>query len=154
MTEPRGSRTNVRPEAQPPPAYDDNDILSVVLLNFEREGSLRRSAVDRELIRSLWHPLTWKLEGKESLLSHDQSGLLILLPGIPEERLFERVAGLRIAFEHWKARQGEKARGIQLSLGYASCGNGEELSRTLEVAAEMLRAGRDDLDLTPAEPGS
>jgi hypothetical protein len=154
MTEPRGTRMDVRPEAQPPLAYDDTDILSIVLLSFEREGSLRRSAVDRELIRSLWHPLTWKLEGKESLLPHDQSGLLILVPGIPEERLSERVAGLRIAFEDWKARQGDKARGIQLSLGYASCGNGEELSRTLEAAAEMLRAGRDDLDLTPAEPGS
>jgi hypothetical protein len=152
MTEPRETHTDLEPRPQPTFANDDSDILSIVLINFEREGSLRSPAADRELIRSLWHPRTWKLEGKESLLPHEQSGLLILLPGITEDRLFDRVARLRVSFEDWKARQGDKARGIQLSLGYANCGNGEELSGTLEVAAEMLSAGRNDLDPTPAEP--
>jgi hypothetical protein len=152
MTEPRGKLTVVPPGSPPTPADDESEVLSIVLINFERAGSLRRPVADKGLIRSLSHPLSWQLIGKESLLPHEQEGLLILLPGIPEERLFDRVGRLRLAFEEWRAHQGDTAQNIQLSLGYASCASGDELSRTLEVAEQMLRAGKDDPDCTAVEP--
>lgn len=136
------------------PAEESEQAFSIILLNFESNGSARRLLTDREMIRSIRGPLAHTLDGKESILFYDNDGLLVLLPGTPEEQLSERAARLREAFEEWKATQGEKAHRLQLNLGYATCESGEELTRTLDIASQMMRADQDENDFNPVEPDS
>ncbi len=155
LTAQRTTSAAIAQESQPKPSAEANEkALSIVLLNFESAGSARRLLADGEVIRNIQSPLSRTLEGKESILHYDSTGLLVLLPGTPEERVSERATRLRAAFEQWKSAQGESARYIQLNLGYATCENGDELASTLEVASQMLHMDQDENDLTPAASDS
>jgi hypothetical protein len=155
LTAQRATSAVIAQESQPQPSAEANEkALSIVLLNFESAGSARRLLADGEVIRSIQSPFSRTLEGKEFILPYESTGLLVLLPGTPEERVFERATRLREAFEQWKSAQGETARYIQLNLGYATCENGEELARSLEVASQMLHMDQGENDLTPAASDS
>ncbi len=140
------------PDTRPKSPAIESEALSIVLVHLERDGSVRRVPAERELIRSLQSLLSQSLEARESLLHYDGTGLLILLPGTPEELLFDRASRLRSVFENWKNTQGEKGKNLRLSLGYATCAYAEDLTRTLEAAAQRLHEGLDDNESTPADP--
>jgi hypothetical protein len=142
------------PEARPKSPAIESEALSMVLVHLECDGSVRRVPAERELTRNLQSLLSRNLEARESLLHYDSTGLLILLPGTPEELLFDRASRLRSAFEDWKNTQGENGKDLRLSLGYATCANAEELTRTLEAAAQRLHGSQDENESIPAEPDS
>ncbi|MBZ5498724.1 MAG: GAF domain-containing protein [Acidobacteriia bacterium] len=155
LTARRNRHVEALHEPRPQPSAEENEgVLSVVLLNFESDGSARRMLADREMIKSIRSSLSSSLEGKESIMSYDDTGLLVLLSGTPEGRVSERAAGLRAAFERWKVVQGEKARSLQMNFGYATCESGEALTRTLEVASQMMHSDPDENGLSPAVPDS
>jgi hypothetical protein len=125
------------------------DALSLVLVTFETDRSLRRMPADIDMIQNLRIPLSRTLEGRESLLPYEDSGFLILLPGTGADRVPARAAQLRAAFAAWRSVEGERARSLQMSLGYATCADGEELTRTLEVAAQMMQIDPEDAEGNP-----
>ena len=138
----------------PAETEETGQAISIVLMNFGRDGSSLRLLTDKEMIRSIRDPLAQTLKANETVLFYDTTGLLVLLPGTTEEQLAGRAASLRDAFEEWRAAQGERARSLHLNLGYAACECGEELTRTLEVAAQMMRAGEEENDaFSPIERG-
>ncbi len=139
-------------EARPKSPATESEAISIVLLNLECDESVRRVPAGIDLIRNLQNSLSQNLEARESLLHYDVTGLLILLPGTPEEMLFDRASRLRSVFEDWKNTQGGKGKDLRLSLGYATCVNAEDLTRTLEAAAQRLRGGQDEEESIPADP--
>jgi hypothetical protein len=118
--------------------------LSVVLLNLEHEAYSRQPLKDRALIDSIRSRLSRTLGDQDSMLLYEGNGLLMLLPGMPEEQMPLRATRVRAAYEEWRAGQGDVGRDVHLSLGYATCENGEDLTRTLEVASMLMRADHDD----------
>jgi len=145
LTEGHGS--NEVEEAAGPPRSDEaenDETLSIVLLNFESSDSVRRLLADRGTLRNIRGPLSRTLGGKESILLYDDTELLVLLPGTMAAALPPRLGQLREAFDAWKAGQGEKARSIRLNLGYSTCESGEDLTRTLEAASVMMRTNQGD----------
>jgi len=155
LTASRGTRSVV-PPASPPrtPGAQTEETLSVVLLSLESDGDPHRSLTDKELIRSVRRLLLRTLEDNGSILPYEESGLLVILPGTPEEQLPARAARLRDTFEEWKARQGEGERHVRLNLGYSTCGSGEDLICTLETASLMMHADQDGIDLNGSPPHS
>ncbi len=132
----------------------ESQCLSIVLLHLDRQEPARRTPAERELILSLRHALSQNLAAKESLLPYNGTKLLVLLPGTPEGLLFDRTARLRAVFEDWKNIQGERGANLRLSLGYATCGNAEDLTRTLEATAQRLDGSQDEDPSLLSEPAS
>jgi hypothetical protein len=136
--------------APTPDAAEDGDTTSIVLLSFEALEPVPGLLTSSELLRSVLYPISRTLRGKEIILRYGEEELLILLPGLSAEQLSARVTGIQQAWEDWKSGQGEAARRIQVNLGYATCEEGEDLTRTLEVAALMMNTHQDESDLNPA----
>jgi uncharacterized protein YigA (DUF484 family) len=155
LTASRGTRCEV-PPASPPQAIgaETEETLSVMLLSLESDSYPQRLVADKELIGRVRSLLSRTLEEKDSILAYEETGLLVMLPGTPEERLPMRAAKLRDAFEEWKAGQGEGERRIRLNLGYSTCESGEDLICTLETASLMMRADEDGIDLNRTAPQS
>jgi GGDEF domain-containing protein len=95
-------------------------------------------AVMRE-IRSV---LSESLKSGETILPHGLQEVLVVLPGVARDALPQRVIRLREAFCRWRESR-EESR-IRLSLGYASCEGGKDLTQTLEVAAHLMHSESDD----------
>ncbi len=150
--DPRHQRTDLAPESQPQGPAGESDNLSLILLHLEYEGSVHRVPPEEETARDLQTLLSQHLDARESLLRYDAAGLLILLPGTPEELLFDRASRLRALFESWKDTQAEKGSDLKLSLGYATCANAEDFTRTLEAAAQRLQGSLDEGATAPAQP--
>jgi hypothetical protein len=144
LTSQRNARAASAEDTSAQPDAPEPNSLSLILLHFESEGSRCRSSADRDLAQSLIRPLTRGLEGKESILPYEPHGLLVLLPGTPKDRLMERASRLRAAFEDWRRDQGANAKSLRMTFGYATCENGEELSRTMEMAGQIMFAGREE----------
>ncbi len=143
LTERHGSNEVEKAAGRPRGDEAENDeTLSIVLLNFESSDSARRLLADRGTLRNIRGPLSRTLGGKESILLYDDTELLVLLPGTMADALPPRLGQLREAFDAWKAEQGEKARSIRLNLGYSTCESGEDMTRTLEAASLMMRTNQ------------
>jgi hypothetical protein len=151
------SGCEVRPASLPPPpdsAAEEERGLSIVVITVETERYGRRVPADSDMVQSIRQPLVLALQGKESLLPHENAGYLVLMPGIGPERLSERAARLRETLEAWRAGQEPRLQSLQINLGYALCEDGDELTRTLEIASQMMNFDQDDADPGPAEPDS
>lgn len=140
------------PDTRPAPRPTENEPLSIVLLHLDCDEASRRIPAESEWIRNLRSALSQNLEVRESLLHYNDTELLILLPGTPEELLFERASKLRCVFEDWKSIQGEKGKDLRLSLGYASCAKAEDLTHILEAAAQRLHVSQDQDESLTSDP--
>jgi hypothetical protein len=130
------------------PAAEDSS-LSVILLNLEnREPESTPS--QRERIRSFQRWLARHLEGSEFTLQSGSTGVLIFLPGASRDKLLERSARLRLAFREWNNSCGEKAGRLDLHVGCATCEDGEELTRALEMAGQIIQCSQEEC--ASAEP--
>jgi hypothetical protein len=115
------------------------DVLSVVLLDFENSERWEdRRPLERDAVRSIRNRLQSVLHGKGHVLFHDDRKLLVLLPGVTAEMLPGAVLHLQEAFQRWKAAQAEKLAGARMYLGYSTCEEDEDLSRTLDVAGLLM----------------
>lgn len=127
--------------------------LSVVLLNIDGDALLSSAAM-RESVRGLRRHLVHQLHEKESLLPSGEVGILVLLPNVDWSRLLERTSQLRMAFEGWRDSLGKKAEGLRLSLGCATCVDGDELTRAIEMAGHIMQCGREDSQVCAGAPAS
>jgi hypothetical protein len=117
----------------------ESDDFAVVIFGVERLDAFGRHVpLDRERVRSLRNALRRSLGLHENVILHGPGELLALLPGTPAAVLPERVRGLRAAFEAWRATSGEALAGARLNVGFAACEEGDDLGRTLEVAALIM----------------
>jgi hypothetical protein len=155
LTAGRGSSAVAPGQSSPRHAAseDDQDVVSVVLINFTTNDYNRRFLGDRETIRSIRTHLSSTLKGKELIQLYDETELLALLPGTTSGQMFMRLQELSAAFESWKGGQGERAKAIRLNLGFSTCESGEDLARTLEVASLMMHADQEENDHRPLVVG-
>lgn len=124
---------------------EETPEFSVVLLSFERFGRPGRSMpLDKNLLRQLRECLIKVLEPRESLLFYGEGDLIAILPGMGADSLTQRVRSLRGAFRSWKATHGEVLPGVSLSLGFACCGEGDDLARALEMALQVMHPETDE----------
>ena len=132
----------------PPPepkSDEEKDVFSIVVLDFEEKDSYGRiTPLGKEMINSVRRSLLRVLQGRESILFHDDDDLLLILPGISMETLPARIAGICAAFQNWKEEQGEKMHGARMNLGYSVSDGEDDLSRTLEVASLIKRTVMDE----------
>ena len=98
-------------------------------------------------MRSIRAALASTLQEGESILLYDESEFLILLPGIAGDQLPGRITAIQEAFEKWKSSRSDRARCPLLNVGYATCDDGEDLTRTLEAASLMMRRPLDSREL-------
>jgi hypothetical protein len=140
-----GNRSALDIPPAEPKAVGENDVYSIVILDFEvRDNYGRITPMDKDAVNSLRRKLLSVLQGKESVLFHDDDDLLVLLPGITNEALPRRIAVIRAAFQQWKEEQGEGMRGARMNLGYSVSEGEDDLSRTLEVASLLRRPVMDE----------
>jgi len=141
----------VRPVATTPFAREDHDVLSIIVLDFEIVSPLgQTSSLTRDTLRQIRDNLQAILEGKESLLVQENDELLVLLPGVSDERLFRRVRQLRDAFQQWKIAQNGELHQARLSIGFSTCEQGQNLVEALDVAALMMHPELDEELSVPA----
>ena len=141
----------VRPVATTPFAREDHDVLSIIVLDFEIVSPLgQTSSLTRDTLRQIRDNLQAILEGKESLLVQENGELLVLLPGVSDERLFRRVRQLRDAFQQWKIAQNGELHQARLSIGFSTCEQGQNLVEALDVAALMMHPELDEELSVPA----
>jgi uncharacterized protein YigA (DUF484 family) len=131
------------------PTSDHPDTLSIILLDFERTDVFGRATpLDKDKIRVIRKWLVRYLGPREAILFNGEHELIIFLPGTTAENLPARVISLREAFENWRAEQAEKPKTVQLSIGFSTCEEGEDLAKALEVATAVMHPELDDgLDL-------
>jgi len=141
----------VRPVATTPFAREDHDVLSIIVLDFEIVSPLGQTrSLTRDTLRQIRDNLQAILEGKESLLVQENGELLVLLPGVSDERLFRRVRQLRDAFQQWKIAQNGELHQARLSIGFSTCEQGQNLVEALDVAALMMHPELDEELSVPA----
>lgn len=130
-------------------SQESSPDLSIVLLSFERPGPFKRTMpLDKETLRQMRDCLHKALAPQDSLLFYGDGDLIALLPGVKAGDVPQRVRNFREAFRKWKAEQGDRLSGISLGLGFASCEDGDDLARTLEVASQVMHPDMDeDFDL-------
>jgi hypothetical protein len=122
-----------------PQSKDDPDIFSIILLDFERVDSFKRSrTLDKENIRTIRKWLLLYLGPRESIAFNGDHELIMFLPGTTADRLPARVLGLQDAFQRWRAEQGERLRNVRMNVGFSACEEGDDLARTLEVASILM----------------
>jgi hypothetical protein len=133
-----------------PDCSEGADEFSIVLLSCERKDSFGRTAfLGKETIRGLRRRLSEVLRENESILLHHDTEFLLVLPGTSAAALPARVVSLRRAFREWKASQKDQSR-LSMSIGCSTCETGDDLYRTLEVAAVVMHPEPEE-DPQPAE---
>ena len=116
-----------------------NGALSIILFDFIWGDPPRRAdSIKREYVNGIRKWFSRFLEPGESIILHRDLELIMLLPGIGNEDLLGRVSRMREVFRQWKSDQGERARNLRMSLGFSTCEEGDDLSRTLEMAAMIM----------------
>lgn len=115
------------------------EALSVVLLAFETSGANSNNlTLDKESVQSIRRKLSRTLRTKESILVYDDNQLVLLSPGTTSDLLPERVRYLQDAFHEWKETRKDRLMNTRLSLGFATCEEGDDLARTLQIASLMI----------------
>jgi hypothetical protein len=66
------------------------------------------------------------------------------LPGVVSESLAGRVCKFRETFHQWQQARIEKRNNTRIHMGFSVCGEEEDLSKTLEVAALVMHPEADD----------
>jgi hypothetical protein len=133
-----------------PPAIDRTqhtsvDVISLSLLDFEICDSHGRWVPpDRGIVQHLRGALLEALEGRGSLTFHGELSLLLLLPGIPSEKLHSFVRMVKDAFERWREAQNDPERSIRMHVGCATCDGDDDFERVLEVASHLMHPEIDD----------
>jgi hypothetical protein len=136
------------------PVAEECQGLSIVVITADTERYGRRMPAETDMVLSIRQPLAQALRGKESILPYENAGYVVFMPDTGPEMLLERTARLRDALECWRAAQGARAQNLNLNLGFAGCEDGEELTRTLEIAAQMMSIDPDDPHSDPIGPDS
>jgi len=133
-------RSSPRWVAPVPENQAEREVLSVVLFAFETSGANGSNLdLDRETVQSIRRMLSRSLRTEESILLYDDNQLVLLSPGVTSERLPERVRYLQGAFHKWKKSRNDRMKNTRLSLGFATCEEGEDLARILQIASLMTR---------------
>ncbi len=118
---------------------DHTDVFSIILLEFERVDAFQRSAsLDKESIRGIRKWLVRHLEPRETIIFNGDHELIMFLPDTSGEDLPGRVVTLREAFRLWKEEQGDRLRNVRINVGFATCEEGDDLARTLEIASAVM----------------
>ncbi len=118
---------------------DGRDVFSIILLEFERVDAFQRStSLDKDSIRGIRKWLVRHLEPKETIIFNGDHELIMFLPDISGDVLPGRVVRLREAFRHWKEEQGDRLRNVRANMGFATCEEGDDLARTLEIASAVM----------------
>ncbi len=118
---------------------DHTDVFSIILLEFERVDAFQRSAsLDKESIRGIRKWLVRHLEPRETIIFNGDHELIMFLPDTSGEDLPSRVVTLREAFRLWKEEQGDRLRNVRINVGFATCEEGDDLARTLEIASAVM----------------
>ncbi len=124
---------------------EESSDFSIVLLSLERQGPFRRTMpLDKESLRQLRERMNEILEPRESLLFYEEGNLIAILPGTKAESVPLKVRGFREVFRQWKAEHGDRLPDIHLSLGFASCEDGYDLARLLEMASQVMHPDTDE----------
>jgi hypothetical protein len=145
------SETGLRPA--PPAEPPQPDLLSLVILEFEQTDPFGRPiALEREPLRALRGQLRGALAEGESMLFHGVGALLVLLPRTASDALPPRVRALRHLFQQWRAVQTGSLRSTRVSFGWATCDDGDDLFRTLEMASFLMHPDVDTEIGLSAEP--
>lgn len=144
-----GGGLAVEPVSVPPlpaeGAPEESSDFSIVLLSFQRPGRVgRRMPLDKGALRRIRECLQRVLDPRESLLFYGDGELIALLPGVKADALSVKVRNFREVFNKWKAEQGERSREICLVTGFASCEDGSDLARTLEIASQAMHPDEDE----------
>ena len=121
----------------------------MVLLNFERVDVFKRTKpLDKENIRGIRNWLAGNLGPRESVVFKGDQELIMFLPGTTAEDLSPRVLVLSEAFQRWKVERGSGFHNLQMSIGYSTCEEGDDLTRTLEIASVTMHPElSQDLDI-------
>jgi hypothetical protein len=136
--------------AADPGGAEDSDEFSIVLLGFEKADSYGRTVfLDKEAVQGLRRRFRAVLRENESILLHRETEFLLILPGTTASALPARVSSLRQAFSDWKAAQTGQTQ-LRMSIGFSTCEMGDDLYRTLEVAAVVMHPEPEE-DPQPAE---
>ncbi len=124
---------------------EDVPCFSIVLLSFEKPGPFRRTmSLDKEALRGTREYLLRALGPRESLLFYGDGELIALLPGVEAGRLAAKVRSFREVFRQWRAGQVESLPDVRMSIGFASCEDGDDLARTLEIASQVMHPDVDE----------
>jgi hypothetical protein len=115
-------------------------FLSIVLLDFESSDAQGvRCSLEREALRAIRNRLHSALQGKGHVLFHDDRKLLVLLPGVSAEMLSPTIFTIQESFQQWKSTQGEKFAAAHMNLGFSTCEEDDDLTRTLDVAGLLTQ---------------
>jgi hypothetical protein len=115
------------------------DCHAVVIMAFEVQDSYgRRAPMDKESVGEIRMRLQNTLEPRESVLFYRDKELIVMMPGISSEELPRRVRWINEIFERWKMDRVEAHKNAKINLGYSVCEEGEDLSRTLEIASLVM----------------
>ncbi len=118
---------------------EEGGALSLILFDFQWSDSSRRAeSLKHEYIDAIRRRFSRFLEPRESILFHRECELIMFLPGVGSEELLSRVSKMRGVFQQWRAGQGERVRSLRMNLGFATCEEGDDLSRTLETASMVM----------------
>ena len=132
-----------------PAETDDPELLSIAILEFEAVDPFGRAiALEREALRTLRGLLRGALDSGDSILFHGAGALLVLMPKTSSEAVPRRVRALRLVFEDWRTLQNGALRSTRISFGYATCEDGDDLGRTLEMASFLMHPEVDQLGMT------
>jgi hypothetical protein len=139
LTSERGTECGTQDRASiQPDSSSEEDEFSVVLLSCERKDSYGRTTfLSKEAMRALRERFRHVLRENESILLHHDTEFLVVLPGTASAALPGRVADLRRAFREWKASEKDQEQ-LRMSVGFSTCETGDDLYRTLEVAAVVM----------------
>ncbi len=125
-------------EAPVSPKADEGDLLSIVLLEFEKADFYGRVVrLSLESLRAIRSRLRLILAPGESIAFYEERILLVLLPGVASAGLPVRIKALQDAFSHWKSGRGDRAADIRMNIGFSTCEGEQDLSRALEVASHL-----------------
>lgn len=131
-----GSLSEMGPNSR---GKDQPDVFSIILLEFERVDAFQRTtSLDKENIRGIRKWLVRHLGAKETIIFNGDHELIMFLPDTNGEDLPARVVTLREAFRHWKEEQGDRLRNVRVNMGFATCEEGDDLARTLEIASAVM----------------
>ncbi len=139
LTSCRSAGTEPVPSSRQEPDLADEEVLSVVLMEFETPGPGGRYVpLDRETVLLIRKWIAPDLTGRECALYYGEKNLLLMLPGTTADTLLLRIRDFQSAFLGWKKEQSEKWQAVRMNIGCSTCRTDEDLLQSLHAASAVM----------------
>jgi hypothetical protein len=115
-----------------PDVLQPEDVLSVALVDFQVSLLDRWVVPPLSLLSSLRTRFYRAVEGMGSVVFHGDRQLLVLLPGLPRNKMHGMAARLKQEFLKWKSDQNGTLPAVKMNLGYLTCEGDMDLERVLD----------------------